>query len=331
VRRMLIAVIVLVAGVVLWLGFGAPRPLPEEQPQDSPITWQQIYAHPVRSLAVAGNDIVLGTYQDSVVLHPDGTTARIPAEPASTDSIWAGTVFALAVDRKDHKVYEGRDQAYEVGLLDLNEGKWQALPGFGDSERWTVWSLAVEDALYAGTGKGVWMHSLQPETGKWKLLGPPGTRARLPVFSLLHTERGLYAGTFDGVWLYSNGEWQFLTDAPRGKVLALGELYWKGHRYLAAGTGDGLYLQQGTEPWRRVGGDYSNDPAVYSVAFDPQSGALFAGTANGVARLDLSADESPMRWEKIGLSGPIMALAWHDSALLAGGDSGAFVWKDEGR
>jgi len=70
---------------------------------------------------------------------------------------------------------------------------------------------------------------------------------------------------------------------------------------------------------------------VYSLAFDAKGGVLFAGTADGVAQLDLSGGENPNRWEKAGLSGPVMALAWHDSALLAGGDGGAFVWREGGK
>ena len=324
-------ILMLVLGAALWLGYRALRPRPAQPaPQATSTTWEQVFTQPVRSLAVAGDVIVLGTYQDSYILRADGATVQVPAEPASTDLPWAGTVFALAVDIQGQRIYEGRDQAYEVGLLDLRESKWQPVPGFGDGARWTVWSLVVGDAVYAGTGKGVWARPLDPETGEWQLLGPSADRARLPVFSLLYTEQGLYAGTFDGIWLCNNGEWQFLADGPRSKVLALAELTWKGRRYLAAGTGDGLFLQHDGDTWQRVDGNYPDDPVVYSLAFDAKGGGLFAGMADGVARLGLSGGNRLNRLEKVGLSGPVMALAWHDGALIAGSDGGAFVWR-EGR
>jgi len=324
-------ILMLVLGTALWLGFRTLRSRPTQPPpQATSTTWEQVFTQPVRSLAAVGDVVVLGTYQDSYVLRADGTIVQVPAEPAPADSPWAGTVFALAADPQNRTVYEGRDQAYQVGMLDLGESKRQAVPSFGDGERWTVWSLAVGDALYAGTGKGVWVRPLQPKTDEWQLLGPSADRARLPVFSLLHTEQGLYAGTFDGMWLYRNGGWQFLADGPRGKVLAVAVLTWKGQRYLAAGTGDGLFLQRDGGPWQRVDGDCPEDPVVYSLAFDPKGGALFAGTADGVVQLDLSGADNRNHWEKVGLSGPVMALAWHDGALIAGGDGGAFVWR-EGR
>jgi ligand-binding sensor domain-containing protein len=328
--RTLHVILALVLGSALWLGYRALRPRPAPPPGEFSNTWEQVFTQPVRSLAAVGDMIVLGTYQGSYILRADGTAARVPAEPVPTDSPWAGVVFALAADTQGRRVYEGRDQAYPVGLLDLGESEWQSLPGLGDGERWTVWSLAVGDALYAGTGKGVWARSLDSEAGKWQLIGPPEGRARLPVFSLLCAEHGLYAGTFDGIWLYNDGEWRFLADGPRGKVLALAEWTWAGQRYVAAGTGDGLFVQQGAEPWQRVDGDYPEDPVVYSLAFDAKGGILFAGTADGVARLALSGGEGGDRWEKVGLSGPVMALAWHEGALVAGGDGGAFAWR-EGR
>jgi hypothetical protein len=323
-------ILVLVLGTALWLGFRAMHPQPAEQLEDSSGTWQQVYPYPVRSLAAAGEVVVLGTYQDSVVLHADGTTTRIAAGLPSADSPWAGVVFALAVDPEGRKVYEGRDQAHEVSVLDLREDKWQPFAGFADSERWTVWSLTLGDALYAGTGKGVWMRPLESNEAGWELIGPPAGRARLPVFSLLHTEGGLYAGTFDGIWLYTGGEWQRLADGPRGKVLALAAFTWNGQRYLAAGTGAGLFIQSDAASWQRVKGDYADDPVVYSVVFDATGGFLFAGTADGVLRLDMFGGDGSQRWEKVGLSGPVMVLAWNDGALVAGGDAGAFIWT-EGR
>ncbi|MBC7258732.1 MAG: WD40 repeat domain-containing protein [Chloroflexi bacterium] len=320
-------ILLLLLGTAVWLGYRALRQQMVRAPEETGASWEQIFARPVRSLAVLGDSLVLGTYQGSSILQADGRLVHLAAEPAGSDSPWAGAVFALAVDGKRRRVYEGRDQAYEVGMLDLREGMWQPLPRFGDSQRWTVWSLAVGDALYAGTGKGVWMHPSEPEGG-WQLIGPPAGRARLPVFSLLYTEEGLYVGTFDGVWLYAEGEWHHLVDGPRAKVLALTGFTWKGRRMLAAGTGDGLFLQADADPWQRVEGKYAGDPVVYSLVFDERDGALFAGTADGVVRLDVASGEGPMRWEKVGLSGPVMALAWHDGALFAGGDGGVFVWRE---
>jgi len=324
-------ILMLLLATALWLGYRALRPQPVRVPEDSLPSWEQVFNQPVRSLAVAGDALVLGTYQDSTILKPDGTFVHLPAEPAAADSPWAGTVFALAVDAKSRRVYEGRDQAYELGVLDLRESSWQPTPGFGDTGRWTVWALAVGDVPYAGTAKGVWARPLDGAKGGWQLLGPPADRARLPVFSLLHAEQGLYAGTFDGIWLYTDGAWRYLADGPRGKVLALAEFTWTGQRYLAAGTGDGLFVQREGDAWRRVEGDSAEDPVVYALAFDAKGGVLFAGTADGVVRLALSSEESPGRWMKVGLSGPIMALAWHAGALFAGGDTGAFVWRERGK
>lgn len=320
-------ILLLLLGTAVWLGYRALRQQMVRAPEETGASWEHIFTRPVRSLAVLGDSLVLGTYQGSGILQADGRLVHLAAEPAGSDSPWAGAVFALAVDGKRRRVYEGRDQAYEVGMLDLREGMWQPLPRFGDSQRWTVWSLAVGDALYAGTGKGVWARPLGVTRGGWQLLGPPAERARLPVFSLLQTEQGVYAGTFDGIWLCRNGEWQFLADGPRGKVLALAERTWEGQRYLAAGTGSGLFLRRGERPWRRVDGDYPEDPVVYTLAFD-SSGVLFAGMADGVARLGLAGGHALKRLEKVGLSGPVMALAWHDGALFAGGDGGVFVWRE---
>lgn len=322
---------VLLVGVGLWLGYRVWRPGPDRMLRGGSGKWERIFAEPVRSLTVAGDAVVLGTYRGSVALRCDGAPIAISGGPASAESPWGGTVFALATDSQEHAVYEGRDRVYEAGMLRLDSGSWQPLPRLEAAERWTVWSLAIGDAVYAGTGKGVWVHGRELGGGEWQFVGPPLGQGRLPVFSLLYTEGGLYAGTFDGIWLYRNGEWQYLADGPRGKVLALAELFWKGERYLATGTGGGLFLRRGTEPWRRVEGDYPDDPVVYGLAFDAKGGVLFAGMADGVARLDLSRGDRPNRFDKVGLSGAVMALAWHDGALIAGGDKGAFVWREERR
>ncbi len=329
-QRLWSPLIILLAISVLALAFWSRPRVPQPAPA-SPIpvgrpAWTQVFTQPVRSLVAVDGAVVVGTYQDSCILPQDGAATPLAAELPAEDSAWSRTVFALAVSPDHSRVYEGRDMAYSVAAFDRQQHGWRTLPPFPDPERWTVWSLATGDRLYAGTGKGVWAHDLDPDRGAWELLGPPAGQARLPVFSLLYTADGLYAGTFDGIWRYAGGEWTFLAEAPRGKVFALAEGEWLGRAWWAAGTGDGLFIQRGSGAWQRVEGPYAKDPTVYSIARDPQTGALFAGTTDGVLGLDL-AQPSGLPWRKVGLSGPIMAVAWHDGRLAAAGDGGAFVWE----
>lgn len=330
--------VVLILALAFWPRPRAPQPAPASPVAIDKPVWTQVLTQPVRSLVAVDGAVVLGTYQDSCVLPEYGAATPVAAEPPAEDSplrlrpaqAWSRTVFALAVSPDHSRVYEGRDMAYPVAAFDPQRRDWRTMPAFPDPERWTVWSLAAGDRLYAGTAKGVWAHALDPDQGAWELLGPPAGQARLPVFSLLYTTHGLYAGTFDGIWRYSGGEWSFLAEAPRGKVFALAQGEWQGRAWWATGTGDGLFVQRGSGAWQRVEGPYARDPTVYSIAWDPQTGALFAGTTDGVLGLDL-AQPSGLPWRKAGLSGPIMALAWHDGRLVAGGDGGAFVWGRRGK
>ena len=237
------------------------------------------------------------------------------------------TITALLVDPTDgSKVYAGTD----AGILrSANYGLTWAATGMdpGIRVRSMVFDPSSRSTLYAATDPGVYR---SPDGGStWAYLPCCGSVTAVAVD--YQYPLSIYAGTLgSGLWRSVDGgrSWEnLLAVLPAGNIyaLAINPVY---RAVIWVGTDAGAFVSSDA--------GYSWDPSTglsrpaYSLVVDPSS-AVYAGTDNGVYKIDRTASWRPV---STGLpSGPVNMLVLNPAApstLYASGTAGgqdAFVAK----
>jgi photosystem II stability/assembly factor-like uncharacterized protein len=288
--------------------------------------WENVGGVPAVAVYALVRDAAGATY-----LSTDGRGVWTSADDGKTWTRIPGLEgeIVLSVAALDARTVLAGTSGHGAFLTRDGGATWRALDGFG-GEYVSLIAVDPRDArtVYLRTRGGLYRSR---DAGKsWqRLLGGIETEI---VHALLFdsTSPRLYAATGGrGVFVSADGEvWGMASGALPPGVATLALAQADAHTLLA-GTQTGVYLtHDGGGTWQAAN-EGLGVPQLHALALDPQSGALFAATEDGLYRASPPGDF--VRVGEAALSLPVLSLALAPDRIYAGTyRRGIFVSRDGG-